>query len=76
MSVGLAQDVWELTPAPRTQASVSQSCVRPCVNSSEEVSMDYSGGATHRLDGVPALLRVQAALPPLCGGPDTCCLPH
>ncbi len=46
------------------------------VNSSEEVSMDYSDGATQHLVGVPALLRVRAALSPLCGGPETRCLPR
>ena len=44
------------------------------VNSSDEVSMDYSDGATQHLDGVPAILRVQAAISPLCGGPETRCL--
>jgi len=36
--------------------------------------MDYSDGATQHLDGVPAILRVQAALSSLCGGPETRCL--
>jgi len=48
----------------------------PIVNSSEEVSMNYSDGATQRPDRVPAILRVQAPLSPLCGGPETCCLPR
>jgi len=38
--------------------------------------MDYSDGATQHLDGVPAILRVQAAISPLCGGPETRCLPR
>ncbi len=46
------------------------------VNSSEEVSMNYSDGATQHPDRVPAILRVQAPLSPLCGGPETCCLPR
>ncbi len=46
------------------------------VNSSEEVSMNYSDGATQHPDRVPAILRVQAPLSPLCGRPETCCLPR
>jgi len=63
-------------PAGTLLISIAATIGAVGVNSSEEVSMDYNGGATHRLVGVPALLRVQATRSPLCGGPDTCCLPR
>jgi len=43
--------------SPRGHGGYDDSACANGVNSSEEVSMDYSDGATHRPDRVPAFLR-------------------